>query len=610
MRDLKRQGDYLLAGAINLLVPHMSYQTMTGARKYDWPQTISDHASFWEEMEPLHIHQTRVASLLSQGQSAADILVLHPTASGWLYWTPDSATVGRDTELPLATAHQREAHSQFLRTLADSYFDFHLGDEWLLESNSELINNSLRVGSHQYSCVVIPPQMETIRRETLDILKAFAEVGGKVYVFGEGPGRLEGRLSSVPKGQLLEIAIALDSVDQLPTGNPILRGHGGKPVTPGLQAIRRITDGKSLYFLANPWDETLEVELEFESIGLFEIDTVEGTTNTVSSLQHISLGPGEHRLWIETDEVPQMQKYSVTELAFRLTGVERLGTNVLPIDRCSLQTYGKEYDEAGTIIQNRNLWRSNGFEGDPWEWGVQFKREIVDRVLPLASGLNANWQFDSNIEGLIQLGVERPWLYEVQLNGAPVEFELSSFFDEEIRLSVPVRASLGTNTISLRAEKLDIHHEIAPVWVLGDFEVNNSILNSPKSLAFGCWGEHGLPNYPWTIEYQGRFLCDIPGEVQLTLEADGYSSSEILLNGKKVALDWGNGGWISIGPVSHGEHELCVRVRGNLRNLLGPFGVEGLPGPWLWYEAAELKSLPNDQVKVNVEAIRLRILHH
>jgi hypothetical protein len=69
LRELKRQGDYLLANGVNFLVPHLSYQTMVGARKYDWPQTISDHAPFWDDLEPLNIHQARVASILSQGVS-------------------------------------------------------------------------------------------------------------------------------------------------------------------------------------------------------------------------------------------------------------------------------------------------------------------------------------------------------------------------------------------------------------------------------------------------------------------------------------------------------------------------------------------------------------
>jgi len=70
-RYFKRAGDFLLAYGVNLIVPHMCYQTMAGARKYDWPQTISDHAPFWDDLAPLNRHQTAVATFLAEGESMA-----------------------------------------------------------------------------------------------------------------------------------------------------------------------------------------------------------------------------------------------------------------------------------------------------------------------------------------------------------------------------------------------------------------------------------------------------------------------------------------------------------------------------------------------------------
>ncbi len=609
LHDLKRQGDYLLAGGINLLVPHMSYQTMSGARKYDWPQTISDHAPFWDDLEPLNIHQARVASILNQGVTTADTLVLHPTATGWLNWTPDCAAVGRDEELPPRTAELRSQYAAFLNALADGYLDFHLGDEWILEAYGQTKNESLEVGNLSYTTVVIPPQLETIRTETLDLLERYSLQGGRVVVFPELPIRLDGVRSDEPARRLQKIATLVSSTQLFPVESPMIRGPEGGKVPLGLQVARRRIDNRYAYFIANPWSQRLVVNIEFESASLLEFDTVAGTSHQVTANQSISLDPGEHRLWIESDESERLATGKCSDVSFDLRSVARVMPNVLPIDACALVVGETSFDRTATIVQNRNLWREFGLPGDPWEWGVQFKRDFVDSNLPAAPGFFATYTFSSEIECDIQICVERPWLYAVLLNGSPVTFETDPFFDEEMRLSNPQTSRRGTNKISLRADTLQIHHELAPVWVMGDFAVYDGVLNAPCALAYESWGAQGLPNYPWTVEYLGNFSNPAVGAVELEIRGHGYSSAEIALDGTTVSRYWGNGGWLPLGDVSDGTHELKVLVRGNLRNLLGPYGVEGLPGPWLWTQAAEQMSVPREQRVVRVDSIQLRAVH-
>jgi hypothetical protein len=606
LADLKRQGDYLLAGGINLLVPHMSYETMVGARKYDWPQTISDHAPFWDDIGPLHEHQARVASILSRGVSTAVTLVLHPTATGWLDWTPDSSAVGREQELPPRTAELRSCYSQFLKSLADRYLDFHLGDEWILEAHGSVIGEKLVVGNHSYSTVVIPPQMETIRSQTLDLLEQFCRAGGTLFIFPELPTRLNGASSEEPSSRLKKFGQLLEATSHIPTQSPIVRAPYNGQVPPGLQVVRRKVGELCVYFVANPWSEPVTAAVEFDAECLLEVDTVRGSQSHVSASQSITLGPGEHRMWIEWTETVQFSPRTYLEVPFDLASSIRTEPNVLTIDQCALNVGDNSFGRSGTIVQNQNLWREHGLPGDPWEWGVQFKRDFVDSALPQSPGFDASYTFACETEVEIQICVERPWLYDVMLNDQPVDFSAAAFFDQEMGLSLPLKPRIGANHISLRSDVLHIHHELAPVWVLGDFAVASGVLTRPSELDLGGWGCQGLENYPWTVEYRGSFFSRALGEFEMKIEGGNYSSAEISVDGNCVARDWGNGGWISLGQTSAGGHELKVRIRGNLRNLLGPFGVEGLPGPWLWKEAAEHGFGPREQRTIQIDAIQIR----
>jgi hypothetical protein len=142
--------------------------------------------------------------------------------------------------------------------------------------------------------------------------------------------------------------------------------------------------------------------------------------------------------------------------------------------------------------------------------------------------------------------------------------------------------------------------------VMGDFAVYECVLHAPRALGSAGWAAQGLPNYPWTVEYLGNFSNPAGGAVELEIRGHGYSSAEIALDGTTVSRYWGDGGWLPLGDVSAGTHELKVLVRGNLRNLLGPYGVEGLPGPWLWTEAAEIGFAPTEQRVVRLDSIKLR----
>jgi len=278
---------------------------------------------------------------------------------------------------------------------------------------------------------------------------------------------------------------------------------------------------------------------------------------------------------------------------------------VLPLHRCSLTVGQQSFAEGPTIKQNRHLWQAHGFQGDPWEWGVQFRRELVDAELPSLGAIVIEYPFECKEPLAVRIAVERPWLYQAALNGEPLQFLDDTFFDESMRQSAPVMPRLGANILTLQAPALDIHMELAPAWVLGEFEVERGRIAPQRPIALGDWREGGLNHYPWSVNYV--FEADVPERSHLRLElveANG-SSAQILIKGQVAGTWWGSPAPIDLGVHGPGNLAVGIILRGSLRNLVGPFFCDALPGPWSWYEDPDDRAEPVFVVKTALEGCRL-----
>ncbi len=79
----KAVGDWQAALGINLRCQHLSWYTMEGEAKRDYPAAILYQSPWWEAYGKVEDYFARVHVLMSHGKEVRDLLVIHPVESMW-----------------------------------------------------------------------------------------------------------------------------------------------------------------------------------------------------------------------------------------------------------------------------------------------------------------------------------------------------------------------------------------------------------------------------------------------------------------------------------------------------------------------------------------------
>ncbi|MFL7807874.1 MAG: hypothetical protein AB8I80_04560, partial [Anaerolineae bacterium] len=617
--------DLVLAHGVNVIDPHLSHETVAGARKYDWAHTLSDHSPWWAYYRPQADHVARVNAALSQGREHNRVLLLHPTTSAWLHYTAPAFQMG-ETDGQERLAEIRTSQIDLLLGLCGAQIDFDLGDEFLLEEFGRVEGQQLVVGERAYEAVILPPGMENWAASTLALLGQYMEQGGRLFALRDAPTYVDGRPSDQPAAlqqtslagwqQFGDIASLLAALRQAVP--PHITSADGTALPASLCWRRaELEDGRILYFLCNPWAEPLQAELRLEGHVAEAWDTATGETRPLpvrmergEAVARLDLPPSGHALWLcdpaaQTPGVaqtpgadaPAVEAASVgSSLALELLSAERREPNLLMIDYCDLEAEGVSRADLNTIHADRLNWQLQGFDQNPWLMAHQFKRTIIDRPVDPESGLVVRYRFvvgDDLLPACVErlrVGVERPWLYDVELNGQPIPIEgAPRWFDEHMR-ALPVGAHVrrGENVLSLEARPFHVLCEIMPVYLIGDFGLAAAArgfqVGAPVELGLGDWATQGMPFYPDAVRYAFRF--ELPQETQLVLRLPEWQGSVAV-----VQLDGQEAGTIRTVPfelvlparVSPGLHELSIDVLGNMRNMMGPHFDDGLPIASSWF---------------------------
>ena len=182
----KAVGDWQALFGVNVRCHHLSWYSMKGEGKRDFPASISHQSAWYKDYPVIEDYFSRLGLLLMQGEAICDTMVVNPVESTWAVihpgWSDNLSTNDEDIR-----AVENSFTSLFLK-LASEKIDFDLGDEDHIARFGKIVTNNsvpyLEIGAMKYKNIVIP-KMLTMRKSTLDLLKKFANSGGNVIFCGE-----------------------------------------------------------------------------------------------------------------------------------------------------------------------------------------------------------------------------------------------------------------------------------------------------------------------------------------------------------------------------------------------------------------------------------------
>ena len=618
--EQKRLVDWQCVLGVNFVNQHLSYYSLNGVRKFDYPPSFSYHEPWWEHYKLMGDYIGRVSMAMSAGQQINHTLVLQPTTSAWMYFSR------KDVNRTIYGI--RNNFKDFVYRLEQQHLEYDLGSEYVMKTLGSVNGDKLTLGQRDYSLVVIPETMENIDRSTLDLLTEYLEEGGHILSFNKSVARVDGELSSgvndlaakYPEHWIFSGNLENEATLKMLANDGFeIEDHSRNGM---LYHQRRILDDGQLLFMANS-HQTISASADVAVKGKYviKLDLISGEEYTYPSdfeqgkaSFKVDLDPAGSALFVITNKKPTgLKDYVLPKTKKLVEGdgqvlVKRESDNILMVNYLDLLTSESDQKEIYFMDALIGLFHENGIEmGNPWQHKIQYKKDYLalDSLFDSSSGFEANYHFDinSNLSAVamesIRAVVERPDLWQLSINGQELTKQEGEFWIDK---DFPVFAlgeflKKGRNTISLKAPRMHILAEVMPIYILGDFllvpgqkgfEIAEGDVSGP-----GSWREAGLPFYSQKVAYTQKFNLQKSenSQYKVRLKMWNGSMAEVLVNGSPAGVIAWQPDELDVTPfLKEGENEVVVKVCGSLKNTFGFFyndNDDWIFGPHSWNEAPE-----------------------
>lgn len=620
--DMKRLGDWEYVLGVNFMNQHLSYMTIKGARKRDFPQSMSYHAPWWENYDLLNDYFHRLSFALSLGEQKNRILIIEPTTSAWMYFHPamDRAVAGNHME------EYRNSFHDFLDKLEKYQVEYDLGSERIIRDHGLAEDGKFIIGKRAYDLVIVPPMFENFEKRTFELVSAYLEQNGNVLSFAGIPSRLDGNHNPDMKERLASYSgqwMTYDELDEtviqrflLETG--FIAGHPENRKDRVYHQRRTFEDGQLLFWVNFDKDETARIGFDIAGQSALFLDPVtgriegSGITPVYDQLNiSFDLPPANSKLiyisdnFIDIDQAGQPEPSEPRVIEPQKLSVQPESLNMLTLDYLDLYVGNKTlkdlyfYNAADTVYKY-HLEEKYGFNYNPWSVAVQYRTNILDKNrFGSESGFRVVYPFNLGsgyIPDTLVAVVEWPELFTFKINGNPIEpMEGEWWLDKGFGiLNCTGHLQNGRNELEMSVQPMDILAEIEPVYLLGDFSLQSSengwLIRKPADLKTGSWKDQGYPFYSGKVSYSRSFnTVDEIRDYEIGLQEWDGTVAEVFVNGTKAGLI----GWppyrmdISDHTVE-GKNRVTVKVTGSLKNLLGPHHNnprKGIVTPWSFFYA-------------------------
>lgn len=617
-RRHKLAGDWQAALGVTIRVPHLSWMTMEGEAKRDYPASIHYQSPWYKEYKIIEDYFARVATAMTRGSANVKIGLLHPVESLWLSWGTQEHTGGIKQQLD-------DGFQKMTEWLLFAHLDFDYLSESVLERIGSANGNKLKVGEMEYDVVVIPG-VRTIRSTTYEQLSKFVENGGTVIFAGEIPKLIDAEESDKPKKLALQsVCVSMEQNAVVKALEPFRTLHivdkNGSECNKLLCQVRQDGDDKWIFvcygkkkerydneglskmfiklpgkykaLAYNAMDGTItkanvrhddnetvitceytthdSVLLKLTQVNEYELsDNAENETDNVSS--DVMMAQGEAELINPFAKVPvRLDEPNVYMLDLACYSVD--GGEFRPLEEV-LRIGVKVREELGITPQSGRM-------AQPWTGSKEKPQHTLALKYTITSEID--------VENVV-LAMEHAEDAKITVNGAPIKTEISGYcvgegiykkdheayyVDEKIKTVALPSFEKGDNELIIEiplGEGTDIENS----FLLGDFGVKvcgaSQIITEPvKELAFGDIVPQGLPFYGGNVTYL------LPISVKAEESPAKFNVKVPYFRGSliKVELDDNPEGIIAFAPYKcvlsavEGCHTLGLKLYGNRINTFG-----------------------------------------
>lgn len=607
----KHVGDWQAVLGVTLRCLHLSFYSMAGEAKRDFPASINSHCPWWKQFHYVEDYFSRLNVILTAGEPVCDLVVIHPIESYYL-------THNLNWQENETIKQMNDDYSQMVCWLLGEHLDFDFTDEHLLIEFASTVGTDddgayLQIGKMKYRAVLVPPLL-TMRQTTLQLLQEFSKAGGNVVFAGNAPHLLDVE----PSGKVAEYArnksIPFEQKSIVESLQDTVRcvsicDNQNRQVADIFYQLRQI-DGNLVLFVVNTNRksdfEELDITIQTSSPNIKQLQLwdavtgqkyeLPGTINKQNIRFNLALESSgsalivasserqKLRLWQETPKSTNKIQLDQTSWQFELDD-----HNVLVLDRpdCTAQGQGKELfkrDKTEIVWLDRQLRdhfeieQRGGWMVQPWA--------AEDK--PMGPSVDITLTYEINIETVpdspLLLALEQPERWQVQLNGLSIDSSnISGWWVDPAIKTLPVDTNLlhpGENVLTFNGQ-LDRLSNPEIVYLLGKFGTvvkgsRAEITKQPNHLKLGSWLGQGLSFYSGNVTYRSDFKFDNNPHRQYLLDIPNFAATlaEVKINDNEPVIIGMPQGPGDITPYLHnGKNTIEIKLFGSRRNAFGPLHI-------------------------------------
>ncbi len=538
----KAVGAWQTLFGINLRCPHLSWYTMEGEAKRDYPASILHQSTWYPDYPTVEDYFSRCHVAMTQGTPICDLLIVNPVESAWAQIYPGWAT-WLGAKAPEVTALDQKYQQLFL-WLCGAQLDFDYGDEDQIKrlSRIEKVDGKpvLYVGKAAYRTVLVSG-LETIRSTTLDVLDQFRQAGGTVIFFDAPPAfvdaeasdratKLAGQCRQAPFTQEAVTKACL-AVARRPVA--VVDAKSGEALSEIFCQARQAGDRRFFLALNVNREKGFEnARIRIEGNGAVEVwDCQTGKRSRVQAERKDgglefawSFAPSGMHLFAQVPAedptlslLPTYTEVKREALVGQEAGLYRYTLdepNLCVLDTASYRVDNGEWQAPVEILKADRAVRKQ--LGIPFRGGEMLQPWFVKKGAPKPKaqiGLRFTIQVETLPKGKVYLLAERPDVLTIKLNGTPLPASSADgwMIDPAFkRLPIPEGAlKTGENVFELTG---GFHEGVNPeaIYLAGDFGVRLDgskpvVTTLPGKLKIGTVTDQGLPFYTGRI----RYLVDV-----------------------------------------------------------------------------------------------------